>query len=127
MTTEATVKLDGWAPQAQPKEGEETKAYRQLIVESVFGLWYRKKEILQTKCMPPQPISLGEIWKEVQSRLALLKSVKSWPYRSHGKRWLDRRVNECACAKFYANGIPKIVAATAGMYEPSRKLFENGT
>ena len=118
-----TVKLAGWSPQIQPKENSEIKAYRQLIVNIVFGLWHRKKMILKTKQMPPQPISLGEIYLEVKSRIAILKSVKEWNFRTHGKRWIDRRVNETASPKFYKNRIPKIVAATAGKYQPNPELF----
>ena len=119
----ATVKLFGWNPQRQPEENEEIKAYRQLIVNVVFGLWHRKKNILETKQMPPQPITLREIYLEVKSRIAILKSVKEWNHKYHSKRWIDRRVNEAASPKFYTNSIPKIVAATAGKYQPNPKLF----
>jgi len=93
--SEKTLKLEGWAPQAKPSEDNDMTYHRQLIVEIVYGLWFRKKEILANMGMPPQPISLLEIYREYQSRLAMLQSIKEWRCKIHGKRWLDRRVNEC--------------------------------
>ena len=121
----STEKRDGWQPQPRPDpDTDDMLFHRQLIVEIVFGLWYRKKEILSKMGMPPQPISLLEIWKEYQSRRQTLASIKKWQFPWHTKRWLDRRVNECACKDFYPNKIPKIVAATAGMYQPNPILFQ---
>lgn len=122
--TEKTVKLRGWMPQSPPREDDETRAYRQLIINVVFSLHHRKKEVLAQKGMPAQPVSLIEILREVSSRVAALSSSGQWRYGFHGKRWLDRRVNEAACPKFYADGVPKIVAASAGKYEPNPALFE---
>lgn len=119
----STVKLDGWTPQRQPEENNGIKAYRQLIVNVVFSLYHRKKEILKSKQMPPQPIKLREIYLELQSRVTLLHSVGEWNFTRHGKRWIDRRVNEAASPKFYLNGVPKIVSARAGLYLPNPALF----
>lgn len=122
--SEKTVKLKGWMPQAPPNKIGELEAYRQLIREVVFSLHLKKKEILKNMGMPPQPVSLREIYLEVKSRIAMLKSIKKWPHKEHGKRWIDRRVNEAACKKFYKDGIPKIVAATAGLYTVNPVLFK---
>lgn len=123
MGDEKTSKLSGWQPQAQPDDQDELNAYRQMICESIFGLWQRKKEILETKSMPAQPVSLAEIYAEVTSRVTMRRSIKDWKWKLRSKRWVDRRVNECACPKFYETQIPKIVAATAGLYMPNPHLF----
>jgi hypothetical protein len=122
--SEKTLKLEGWAPQAKPSEDNDMLYHRQLIVEIIYGLWFRKKEILAKMGMPPQPISLLEIYREYQSRVAMLQSIKEWKWAVHSKRWLDRRVNECACCKYYLDGVPKIVAATAGKYEPNPQIVK---
>lgn len=117
--SEKTVKLPGWSPQARPEEDDEIKAHRQMIVEIVYGLYYIKRQRLGAMEMPPQPISLGEIWAEFVSRRLSLKSTKEWKWKWHSKRWLDRRVNEASSPKYSDNGIPKIVSARAGLYEPN--------
>jgi hypothetical protein len=121
--SEQTCKLEGWKPQGRPAEDTEIQAHRQLLVEIVFSLWYRKKEQLARMDMPPQPVSLLEIWREFQSRREGLRSIRQWPYFLHGKRYVDRRVNEVATAKYAENGLPKVVAVHAGAYQPNPKLF----
>jgi len=127
--SEQTAKLAGWAPQGKPAEDADIQFHRQLLVEIVFGLFNTKKEILSRMGMPPQPISLFEIYMEYRSRMAQLRSIKKswfkqWRWKQHNKRWIDRRVNEIACPKYYEDGIPKVVATTAGLYEPNPQLFE---
>lgn len=122
--SERTVKLPGWGPQCRPAEDSEVQAYRQLIVEVVFGAYHAKRELLAKMQMPPQPVSLAEIYLALKNRVLQLRRVRMWPYRKHGKRWVDRRVNEAATPKYYADGMPKIVATTAGMYEPNPQLFK---
>lgn len=127
-----TVKLNGWMPQPRPDpESDDTKFHRMMIIRIVFGLYHQKKQLLAEKGMPPQPISLREIWKEFQSRREMLVSIKEWPFPWHTKRWLDRRINECASMELlkiqpelYENGKPKIVSSSAGLYEPSPQLFK---
>ncbi len=121
--SEATFKVSGWRSQGRPAESGELRAYRQLIRESIFAVYRRKKEILAGKGMPAQPVSLGEVYLEVRSRVAQLRSCGCWLYRVHGKRWLDRRVNECACPKYYEDGVPKVVSVSAGLYWPNPILF----
>jgi len=123
--TEKTLKLEGWAPQAKPSEDNDMTFHRQLIVEIVYGLWFRKKEVLANMGMPPQPISLLEIYREYQSRIAMLQSIKKWKWTVHSKRWLDRRVNEVACPTYYPEGVPKVVARTSGKYEPNPQIFKS--
>jgi len=126
--SEKTLKLDGWAAQAAPEEGSETQAYRQLIVDAVETL-YASNKCLYAKMGwtgKAQPVSLIEIYRAVQNKIDALKRLgklqrkELWPYYSHGKRWLDRRINEAACPKYYSDGVPKIVAVTAGYYAPTR-------
>lgn len=121
--SERTFKAAGWQPQARPKEGRELTESRQLIREVVFSLHRQKAEILAKMGMPPQPVSLAQIHLEVCSRIAIKRSCHSWPYPHHEKRWWDRRVNECACSKYADGGVPKILAASAGLYEPNKALF----
>jgi hypothetical protein len=120
--SEATMKLSGWKPQGKPDEDADMLFHRQLIIEIIYGLWYRKKEILSKMGMPPQPISLLEIYREYQSRVEMLKSIGEWKHPIHSKRWIDRRVNEVACEKYYPNGV-LVVARTAGKYEPNIQKF----
>lgn len=121
--SERTFKAKGWKPQGKPSESRELVAYRLLIREVVFSVYRSKKQLLAKMGMPAQPVKLKEIYLEVRSRLAQLRSCGSWPYRVHGKRWLDRRVNECACPKYSEDGVPRIVAVRAGLYEPNPVLF----
>jgi hypothetical protein len=121
--SECTWKASGWRAQGKPQDNRELEAYRGLIREVVFSVFREKKELLAQQGMPSQPVSLGEIYLEVRSRVAVRQRCGSWPYRVHGKRWLDRRVNECACPKYSEDGVPKVVAVTAGHYEPNPALF----
>ena len=122
--SEATFKLQGWQAQGRPREDGEVKAYRQLIREVIFSVYFKKRAILASKGMLAQPVSLSEIYLEVRSRVLQLHNCGMWPYRVHGKRWVDRRVNEVATKKYYPDGIPKVVSVTAGKYEPNQALFE---
>ena len=122
--SEKTVKLSGWSPQARPAETDETKFHRQLLTEIVYGLYYKKKEHLAKMGMPPQPISLREIWLEFCSRRAMLDSIKEWKWSWHGKRYIDRRVNEISSIKYSENGIPKVVAVSAGLYTVNPEVFK---
>lgn len=131
--SERTLKLPGWKPQGRPKENEDMIFHRRFLTIIIFGLFNRKKEMLDKMGMPPQPISLREIYLEYESRREMYWSMKSWifdgktyhrwPFKWHQKRWIDRRVNEIATPKYAEDGKPKIVAATAGFYEPSPELF----
>ncbi len=121
---ERTSKCLGWQPQGRPVEGTELKEYRQLIREIIFSIYFDKKARLAAKQMPPQPVSLLEIYLKLRARVVELKNTGDWPYQPHSKRWVDRRVNEVACAKYYDDGVPKVVSVKAGLYEPSSALFE---
>lgn len=123
--SEKTLKLDGWAAQTKPGETNDMTYHRQFLVEIVYGLYYEKKQLLATMSMPPQPISLLEIYKEYDRRVNMLKSIKEWKHTRHGKRWIDRRVNEISCPKYYKDGIPKVAAASAGLYMPNPSLFRD--
>ena len=122
--SEKTAKLEGWSPQARPEEDDEIKAHRQMIIEIVYGLYYIKRQRLGAMSMPPQPISLGEIWAEFVSRRLSLVSTKEWKWHWHSKRYLDRRVNEASSPKYSENGIPKIVSASAGYYCPNSAILK---
>lgn len=75
--------------------------------------------------MGKAPVGLAEIYRAVQNKIDALKRLGSlqhkslWPYPYRSKRYVDRRVNEAASPKFYADGKPKIIAVTAGNYEPN--------
>ena len=121
--SERTFKCQGWAPQGKPVEGKELDSSRQLIREVIFALHFRKAEILKSKGMPDQPVSLSEIYLELCSRVAIKRNCHDWPFPIHEKRWWDRRVNETACPTYYVDGVSKVVAVTAGRYEPNPNLF----
>lgn len=125
VLSEKTAKLSGWLPQGRPEENEEIQAHRRLLIEIVYGLWHRKKEALAKMNMPPQPISLIEIWREYQSRLEFLKSIKQWQHNWHSKRYIDRRVNEIACSKYYDDSRAKVVSVKAGFYQPNPEMFKS--
>lgn len=129
LTSEKTSKKEGWTAQGGPEQGSETQAYRDLIGEAVETL-YAVNKALYTRMGytgVAQPVSLMEIYRAVQNKIDALKRLESlqhkkgqlWPHSYHGKRWLDRRINEAACPKYYQDAIPRIVAATAGFYEPN--------
>ena len=121
--SEATFKAPSWRAQGRPAESQELLDSRQLIREVIFSLHRQKSDILSKMGMPSQPVSLGQIYLEICSRIALLRDCRRWPYRVHEKRWWDRRVNESACPSYYDDGMPKVVAATAGLYMPNEVLF----
>jgi hypothetical protein len=124
---ERTFKTAGWQAQARPAEGRELIESRQLIREVIFSLYREKAELLAKMGMPSQPIHLSQIFKEIESRIALRRSCGCWPHPHHEKRWWDRRVNETACPTYYADGVPKIVSASAGLYMPNPLLFAKTT
>jgi hypothetical protein len=110
-------------PQSKPVEGQELIASRQLIREVIFSLYRQKRDLLASMQMPAQPVSLSEIYLEICSRVQILRHCGRWSFPFHEKRWWDRRVNESACPTYYDDGVPKVVAATAGLYMPSPNLF----
>lgn len=97
----ATEKLPSWRPQGIPLDEQEREALRQLCIEAVFSIWNREQ----------RPAHLSEIWQMVRSKT------------THGKRTVDRRVNEAA-SPLFSGPIPKIVAVTSGIYQPNPRLFE---
>ncbi len=122
--SEATFKCASWTPQGRPPENTEIKEYRQLIREAIFSIYRDKKERLAAKGMPAQPVSLLEIYLKIRARIVELKNTGDWPYKPHNKRYVDRRVNEVSTAKYYDDGIPKVVSVKAGLYWPNPALFE---
>lgn len=61
---------------------------------------------------------------KVQDKIRMLKTTGRWGWKIPGKRTIDRRVNEAADPRFYDDGVPKIVAVTAGVYAPNAQLFK---
>jgi len=120
----STLKLEGWKPQPPPPENSETQAYRDLIVEAVYLIYEHNRQLYSRHGFPPRPVTLGEIYRAVTNKIRALKRAGKWPYKVHGKRWVDRRVNEAACPDFYPDKIPKIVAASAGRYLPNPHVKE---
>ena len=71
--------------------------------------------------MKHRPATLLNIFYRVGDQIAMLREICEWPFQgwSPSKRTTDRRVNEAADPRFYENGVPKIVAVTAGVYCPN--------
>lgn len=110
----ATEKLSTWKPQRIPDEFER-KALRELCIQAVFWKWANKR------C----PTDLNEINAFVRAKIREKRKLGEWPFPDYrGKRTIDRRVNEAACPSFSEDGVAKIVAVTAGIYQPNPKLFE---
>ena len=110
-----TMKLKQWKPQPKPNE-EMCKCIRQLVVEAIMGYWTTEHK----------PSTLMRVFCRVQDRIKELKAMGNWPWKIPGKRTVDRRVNEAADPRFYEDGAPKIVAVTAGEYQPNPQLFSEG-
>ena len=110
-----TVKLDGWQPQ-EPPDLEETRVLRRMVVETVYAHWSKYH----------QPINLAAIWRGVHKKIVDAHATGQWrkQWGWPGKRTVDRRVNEAADPRFYTDGVPKIVAKTAGVYTINPKLLE---
>lgn len=117
-----TQKLAGWEPQEKPDE-ELCKRLRQYILEVVFAVWSEHKKPV---AMSPQKPGHFFIARGVQKKIRAAQEKGEWPQEwGHvGKRTIDRRVNEAADPRFYKDGIPKIVAVTAGVYQPNPALFK---
>ena len=108
-----TQKLDTWKPQPPPNP-ELSKRLRQYVVEAVYAKWNTKQK----------PSTLISIFYTVQDKINEQRKIGLWPkeWRQPGKRTIDRRVNEAADSRFY-EGKPKIVAVTAGVYQPNPEFF----
>ena len=103
----STVKLDGWKPQQIPLEDEERKALQDLCVIAVQKVWANWR----------RPANLDEINRIVQAALVELRLTKEWRWSlDYAKRTVDRRVNEAASGE-----APRIVAVTAGVYQPNEE------
>ena len=114
----ATQKLSTWHPQGIPLDEFERKALRALCIQAVFSKWNNKR----------QPTDLREINAFVRDKIKEKQKLGEWPFTSYrGKRTIDRRVNEAACGAFSEDGIARIVAVTAGIYQPNPQLFEGLT
>jgi hypothetical protein len=110
-----TAKLSTWRPQVIPLQENESEAYRKLVCEAVFNYWKFKH----------RPCSLVEIFGFVTAKVEALRKRDEWPFKAYrGRRTVDRRVNEACSPQFYADNIARIVAVTAGIYQPNPKLFE---
>jgi len=125
--SELTVKLPGYEPTGKPPENEETRWWRQWLVEIIYGLWNEKKQYLAPMGFPPRPIHQREIAREVSRRVLMLKSEGLWKHKKHDHNWIERRVNECATEEYgpkTEDGILKVVNTSAGFYEPNPELFK---
>lgn len=92
-------------------DDDERAVYRQLAVEAVYAIWNREH----------RPTHLSEIYPIVRQKIKELIATGKWQYKAfRSKRSVDRRVNEAASEKF---GFPRIVAVTAGIYQPNMELF----
>lgn len=110
----ATMKLPSWRPQGIPLDEPEKQAYRQLAIEATFSIWNQEY----------RPCNLAEICRTIRLKIREKLDAHEWPFTPwRSKRTIDRRVNEAASPQFYADGIPKIVATSAGLYQPNPILF----
>lgn len=109
-----TLKLKGWQPQRVPHP-ERNRAIRQYVKQAVFKVWNEKQ----------RAATLHEIWTYVRDHIETEHKLGAWPsnWGFPGKRTVDRRVNEAADPRFYKDATPKIVAASAGKYQPNPELF----
>lgn len=108
-----------------PKDAKEVAAYMDVIRQVIFSKYAERKRSFNSKGMPAQPIYLKDIFEGVISRVNDLRSTDDFPYPLHDKRWVDRRVNDVACPKYYESSIPKIICATAGFYQPNPLMFDD--
>lgn len=108
-----------------PKDAKEVNAYMDVIRQVIFAKYLERKKVFNAKGFPAQPIYLKDIFEGVTSRINDLRSCGEFPYGNHDKRWIDRRVNDTAVPKWYDGGIPKIICATAGFYQPNPMMFDD--
>ena len=110
----ATKKLPSWRPQGIPLDEDERKALRALCTQAVFSTWYQEH----------RPTQLSEIYRFVKAKITEKSAAREWPFSEYrGKRTIDRRVNEAACGAYSEDGVARIVAVTAGVYQPNPELF----
>lgn len=103
-----SLKLASWKPHAPPSKKESLDHIR--LISNFVKAKYKKARA---------PIGLLQIYLEYKNVILDENGEvqKSWPWGIHGKRWLDRRVNEAADPKFLGS-TPEIVAATSeGMFQ----------
>lgn len=112
---QGTLKLEGWKP-TKPPSKPECHDTIQLINEIVMSKWNQRK----------QAIMLLQIYLEYKTRVIDEngKPYAWWRWSIRGKRTIDRMVNRAADPRWYEDGVPKIVAKTAGEYQPNPMLFE---
>lgn len=116
-----TKKLKGWKRQPQP-DPEMCKILRKLVVKVVYAYWNERHKPIP---MSPNKACAEYIAQKVQTMLNLLRYRGEWKWGYIGKRTIDRRVNEAADPLFYDDKVPKIVAVSAGLYQPNPELFKN--
>lgn len=110
-----TLKLPCWKPQLVPAGESECEAIRKLAVEAVYKIWN----------MEHRPADLMDIYVIVTEKISVLRQSDEWPWREYrSKRTVDRRVNEASSKDFSVDGVPKIVAVSAGLYCVNPALFE---
>lgn len=116
-----TKKLSDWQPQERP-DPEMCAIVRRIVVQVVFAYWNEHEKPIP---LSPSKVCSDYIAQKVQAIIRQLREAgkwkKKWGYI--GKRTIDRRVNEAADPRFYDGHEPKIVAVTAGVYQPNPKLF----
>lgn len=112
-----------WEPQEIP-DPEMCAIVRRLVIKVVFAYW---NEHGQPIPLSPNKVCSIYIAQQVQTKIRQLREIGQWKkdWGFIGKRTIDRRVNEAADPRFYANGVPKIVAVTAGVYQPNPELVKD--
>lgn len=112
----ATAKLPTWQRQEIPSTPYELAAYREIAKRAVFKVWSTGH----------RPTNLAEIYAFTAKYVGEQIAIRQWPHAKfvRSKQYVDRRVNEIASPEFAEDGVIKIVAVRAGIYQPNPALFE---
>jgi hypothetical protein len=98
-----------------PATESECAAIRKLAVEAVYKIAFTEH----------RPADLADIYRIVTEKIGKLRADDEWPWKEYrSKRTVDRRVNEASSKDFSVDGVPKIVAVSAGLYCVNPALFE---
>lgn len=92
------------------------EAIRLLVKQAVYSNWNTQKK----------PTTLLAIYRFVEGKIKDLIATNQWnsEWTVPGKRTVDRRVNECADARFWVDEVTPVIAVKAGLYCPNPYLFE---
>jgi len=122
----AVKKLKGWKPQVPPPEDDDMLFHRKLLEKIIISVVNEKVMTLRLEgTLPQKPIAihLSLIFDAFVFRRHLLDECGLWRWKWHGRRWIDRRVNEICNVKYNGDKEPKVVSSTGGWYLPNPKIY----